>query len=209
MRSFHIRCIAAGLYFAGALGWAFGQSSVQSPGTQAPASQDQAARPEQTIKVNVDLVNVFFTVKTKKGGQLIPNLEKNNFKVFEDGKEQTIQHFSRETDLPLTLGLLIDISASQENLVDIEREAAMAFFSNVVRKKDEAFLISFGKDTNLLQDYTNSPRLLTAALRDLKGDGQTPMIGRGPIPNVNTGPVPVSGTPKGTLLFDAIYLASN
>ncbi len=148
----------AGLYFAGNLGWARAQSpGVQSPGVQPPVAQDQAASQESTIKVNVDLVNILFTVRAKKGGQLIPNLEKNNFTVYEDGKQQTIQHFSRETDLPLTLGLLIDISASQENLVDIERDAAASFFSSVVRKKDEAFLISFGKDTNLLQDYTNSP----------------------------------------------------
>ena len=152
-------------------------------------------------------MNVLFTVKTKKGGQLIPNLEKNNFSVSEDGKEQTIQHFSRETDLPLTLGLLIDISASQERLIDIERQAASAFFSSVIRKKDEAFLISFGKSTELLQDYTSSPRLLTAALSDLRGDGQTPALGPVGIPN--TGPVPQTGTPKGTLLFDAVYLASD
>ncbi|MBV9501966.1 MAG: VWA domain-containing protein [Acidobacteriaceae bacterium] len=209
MSSFQTRCVTAGLCLVGTVGWLFGQSAPQSPPTQPAASQDQPASQEPTIKVSVDLVNVLFTVKTKKGGQLIPNLEKNDFKVYEDGKEQTIQHFSRETDLPLTLGLLIDISASQENLIDIEREAASEFFSSVVRKKDEAFLISFGKDTNLLQDYTNSPHLLTAALRDLRGDGDTPMISRGPIPNVNTGPVPTTGTPKGTLLFDAVYLASN
>ena len=160
------------------------------------------------MKINVDLVNILFTVKAKKGGQLIPNLEQNNFKIYEEGKEQKIQRFSRETDLPLTLGLLIDISASQERLIDIEKQAASAFFSSVIRQKDEAFLISFGKDTELLQDYTNSPRLLSAALKDLRGDGQTPMISRGPIPNVNTGPVPQIGSPKGTLLFDAVCLAS-
>src|ERR1700761_1871577 len=204
---------AAGLIFAGA---AFSsQFTPAAPGARPSPSQEQAPSQEQTatqeptLKINVDLVNILFTVKAKKGGQLIPNLEQNNFKIYEDGKEQKIQRFSRETDLPLTLGLLIDISASQERLIDIEKEAASAFFSSVIRQKDEAFLISFGKDTELLQDYTNSPRALSAALEDLRGDGQTPMIGRGPIPNVNTGPVPQMGTPKGTLLFDAIYLASN
>ena len=176
------------------------QSVEPAPG------QDQAASPNSTIRVDVDLVNVLFTVRAKKGGQLIPNLEKNDFSVYEDGKQQTIQRFSRETDLPLTLGLLIDISASQERLVDIERDAASAFFSSVIRKKDEAFLISFGKSTDLLQDYTDSPRLLSEGLKDLRGDGQTPMMGGGP---VNTGPVPTSGSPKGTLLYDAIYLAAN
>jgi VWFA-related protein len=180
---------------------------AQSP--ESTAAQTQAADQAPTIRVDVDLVNILFTVRAKKGGQLIPNLEKNDFQIYEDGKEQTIQHFSRETDLPLTLGLLIDISASQERLIDIERDAAAAFFSSVIRPKDEAFLISFGKSTDLLQDYTSSPKALIAGLRDLRGDGQTPMIGRGPIPNVNTGPIPTSGTPKGTLLYDAVYLASD
>src|SRR5689334_23598996 len=99
-------------------------------GFQAGQAQDQSANQESTIRVNVDLVNVLFTVRAKKGGQLIPNLEKSNFRIYEDGKEQTIQRFTRETDLPLTLGLLIDVSASQERLIDIEREAASAFFSS-------------------------------------------------------------------------------
>jgi VWFA-related protein len=77
----------------------------------------------------------------------------------------------------------------------------------VIRTKDQAFLISFGKDTQLLQDFTSSPRQLIAAMRDLKGDGQSPRIGRSPIP-VNTGPLPDSSNPKGTLLYDAVYLAS-
>ncbi len=140
-------------------------SAQQPPAAAAPANQDPV------IRVDVDLVNILFNVKTKKG-ELIPNLEKNNFTLKEDGKEQTIKRFSRETDLPITLGLLIDISASQERLIDIERDAASQFFSSVIRPKDQAFLISFGKDTELLQDFTNSPRQLIAGLRDLKGDGQ-------------------------------------
>ncbi|HEY7211954.1 MAG TPA: VWA domain-containing protein [Bryobacteraceae bacterium] len=180
--------------------------AIFAQSVQPPSGADQQPQ-EPTIRVDVDLVNILYTVRTKKGGQLIPNLEKNNFKVYEDGKEQTIQHFSRETDLPLTLGLLIDISASQERLIDIERQAAAAFFSSVIRKKDEAFLISFGRSTDLLQDYTNSARRLAAALNDLRGDGQMPAAGPVPIPN--TGPVPQIGNAKGTLLFDAVYLASD
>jgi VWFA-related protein len=172
--------------------------------------QDQTAADNSVIRVDVDLVNIFFTVKAKKGGQLIPNLNKENFRIYEDGKEQTIQRFNRESDLPLTLGLLIDISASQENLIDIERQAATQFFYDVIRPKDQALLISFGKSTDLLQDYTSSAKLLTAGLKDLRGDSNPPLISGGPIPNVNTGPIGGGlGTPKGTLLFDAVYLASN
>lgn len=194
-----LRSAACFTVFSCLLG-AFPQTVQPAPG------QDQAQGQEPTIRVDVDLVNILFTVRAKKGGQLISNLEKNNFQVKEDGKDQVIQRFTRETDLPITLGLLIDISASQERLVDIERQAASQFFSSVIRKKDEAFVISFGKSTDLLQDFTNSPRQLSASLEDLRGDGQTPMMGRVPI---NTGPIPQSGTPKGTLLFDAVYLASN
>ncbi len=195
-----------GLSLAIVLAGGFLAARPQQNAPPAPGQDQQNQEP--TIRVDVDLVNILFTVRAKKGGQLIPNLEKNNFTIKEDGKDQVIQHFARENDLPLTLGLLIDISASQERLIDIERQAASQFFSTVIRKKDEAFLISFGKDTQLLQDYTNSARQLTAAMDDLRGDGQTPMIGRGPIPNINTGPIPQTGTPKGTLLFDAVYLAT-
>src|SRR3954452_7788503 len=183
-------------------GLSFAQSGAESSKSPSQDSQDA------TIRVDVDLVNILFTVKAKKGGALIPNLEKNNFTIYEDGKQQTIQRFSRETDLPLTLGLLVDVSASQERLIDVERQAASAFFSSVLRKKDEAFLISFGKSTELLQDYTNSAKQLNAAMRDLQGDGPPPMVGRNPVP-VNTGPIPPPGAPKGTLLYDALYLASN
>ena len=203
-----MRYFSRSVALAGALavlvvaGLSFGQSAAEPPKPSGQDSQDQ------TIRVDVDLVNILFTVKAKKGGQLIPNLEKNNFSISEDGKPQTIQRFSRETDLPLTLGLLIDVSASQERLIDVERQAASAFFSSVLRNKDEAFLISFGKSTELLQDFTNSAKQLSAAMRDLQGDGQPPMVGRNPVP-VNTGPVPTVGSPKGTLLYDAVYLAAD
>jgi VWFA-related protein len=162
------------------------------------------------IRVNVDLVNILFTVHKKHGGELVPNLTKDDFTVFEDGKQQTIERFSRDTDLPLTLGLLVDVSASQMNLIEVERDAASAFFGSVIRPKDEAFLITFGKDTELLQDYTSSPHLLRAALGQMRGDEVGgPMMGRSPLPNTNPGPIPTSGNPKGTLLYDAIYLATN
>ena len=168
------------------------QAPQQTPAP--PPGDDQSV-----IRVNVDLVNVLFTVRTKKG-QLVPDLEKNDFEIYEDGKKQEIQRFSKETDLPVTLGLLIDISASQGRLIDIEREAASEFFAAVIRKKDEAFLISFGKSTDLLQDFTNSPRLLSAGLKDLQEDGGGPMVTPGAVPQI--------GKLKGTVLFDAVYLAS-
>ena len=127
----------------------------QAPAPQAPAGDDLPS-----IKVDVDVVSLLASVRDKRGS-LVPNLEKNDFTILEDGKPQEIKYFTRETDLPLTIGLLIDVSGSQRNLIEIERSAATQFFSQVMRKKDEAFLISFGEEAELLQDYTNSARLLT------------------------------------------------
>lgn len=160
------------------------------------------AQEERVLKVDVDLVNLLFTVREKKGG-LVGNLNKEDFTVFEDGKEQTIKLFNRESDIPLTLGLLVDVSRSQERLIETERNAASQFFSRVLRPKDMAFLIQFGSDAELLQDMTNSPKLLRAGLDGLKLSSDV----SGGI--MNPGPVPTAHKPKGTILYDAVYLASN
>jgi VWFA-related protein len=174
-----------------------------------PQSSQPSADTPGVIRVDVDLVNILFTVHKKKGGALVPGLTKDDFTVYEDGKKQTISQFAQESNLPLTIGLLIDISASQVNLIDIERHAANEFFSNVLRPKDEAFLISFGKDTELLQDFTESPRILKAALRTLEGDTSGPPTMSGGTVATTPGTIPDIGRPKGTLLYDAIYLAAN
>src|SRR4029077_7723576 len=113
-----------------------------------------------SIKVDVDLVNILTSVRDKRGA-LIPSLQKEDFTILEDGKPQPIKYFTKETDLSLTIGLLIDVSGSQRNLIYSEPTAASQFFTQVLRKKDEAFLISFGEEAELLQDYTNSARLLS------------------------------------------------
>lgn len=168
---------------------------------QTPQTQQDQKVPEDlpTIKVDVDVVNILASVRDKKN-TLVPNLEQKDFTILEDGKPQPIKYFTRETDLPLTIGLLIDVSASQGNLIQIERDAAAQFFSQVLRKKDEAFLMSFGEEAELLQDYTNSPKLLISAMRDLRVSSG--VGGFGP------GPVPTAGQPRGTVLYDAVYLAA-
>src|ERR1700683_1864559 len=160
-------------------------------------AQDDAT----TLKVEVNLVNILFNVRDKKGG-LVGSLNKDDFKVFEDGKEQQVKYFNRETDLPLTIGLLVDVSASQRNLIDIEKHAARQFFSQVLRKKDEAFLISFGEDSDLLQDYTYSPKLLQAGLEQLR-------VSSGVGGVQPSGPVPTISQVRGTVLYDAVYVAAN
>jgi VWFA-related protein len=153
-----------------------------------------------SISVDVDVVSILASVRDKRGA-LVPNLEKQDFTILEEGKAQSIKYFTKETDLPLTIGLLVDVSGSQRNLIDIERNAASQFFSQVLRKKDEAFLISFGEETELLQDYTGSARLLSQGLNQLR-------VSSG-VGGISPGPVPTMGDPRGTVLYDAIYLAAS
>ncbi len=162
--------------------------------------QDKPAEDLPSITVDVSLVNILASVRDKHNG-LIGNLNKEDFTVLEDGKPQAIKYFTRETDLPLTIGLLIDVSGSQRNLIDIEKHAARQFFSQVLRKKDEAFLISFGEESELLQDYTNSPRLLQSGLEQLR-------VSSG-VGGMHPGPVPTISQVRGTVLYDAVYVAAN
>jgi VWFA-related protein len=155
---------------------------------------------DDVIKVDVDLVNVLCTVRAKNNA-LVGGLEKADFHLLEDGKEQEIKYFTRETDLPLTIGLLVDVSGSQERLIDTEHRAASAFFRSVLRPKDLAFIISFGKDSELLQDSTSSPTLLEDGLKQLR-------LNAG-VGGLQPGPVPTAQNQAGTVLWDAIYLAAN
>jgi VWFA-related protein len=157
------------------------------------------AQEEGVIKVDVDLVNILCAVRDKKGA-FIRDLEKADFTLTEDGRKQEIRYFSRETDLPLTIGLLVDVSKSQENLIEVERRAAAAFFRSVLRPKDLAFLISFGSDAELLQDLTGSAQTLERALRSLRLSVDPSGIYQGPIPT--------SGKPRGTIMYDAVMLAA-
>jgi Ca-activated chloride channel homolog len=166
-RSLPILIIGAMMISATTLGW------------QEPSPQK---RDEQTISVNVDLVNVLFTVVDKKG-KIIPDLKQEHFKVYEDGKPQSITNFSADTDLPLTIALLIDTSGSIRDRLRFEQEAAVEFFySTLLRGKDRALVITFDSGVYLLQDYTDDPEQLSKSIRMMRAGG-------------------------GTSLFDAVYLA--
>ncbi len=154
----------------------------------------------EAIKVDVDVVSLYCTVHNKQNG-LVSSLEKGDFDLAADSKPQTIKSFTREPAIPLTMGLLIDVSGSQANMIEPERQAGSQFFSSVLRKKDVAFLISFGADSDLLQDITGTPRLLQQGLGRLK-----PNFGySGP----TSGPVPTMSHQAGTVLYDAVYLAAH
>jgi VWFA-related protein len=169
--------------------------------------QDQAdeEQPTTSLKVNVNVVQLFFNVKDKKGG-LIANLTKDDFEVSEDGKPQTIKYFAAESNLPLTLGILIDSSGSQQRVLEMEKEVGGDFLSQILREKDLAFVISFDVNVDLLQDFTNSVHSLKAALNSARINTGG---GAGSIPGLGGGPVPSSSIPKGTLLYDGIYLAAH
>jgi VWFA-related protein len=183
---------------------AAGQNSPTPPPNSNAQSQDESA---ETLKVNVEVVQLFFNVKDKHGA-LIPNLTKDNFDLFEDGKPQTIKYFKAETDLPLTLGILIDSSGSQMRVLEMEKTVGGSFLESILRPKDEAFVISFDVDINLLQDFTGSVSRLKHALNEAKintggvGCSGGPLGPQGPIPCSSTGP-------RGTALYDAVYLASH
>ncbi len=191
---FRTLAIALVLSLLAADAWAAPQQAQQQQPGELP-----------TFKANVDVVNLFFNVKDKRGA-LIPNLTKNDFQVFEDGKPQTIKYFSTESDQPLTLGILIDSSVSQTTVLPMEKEVGYEFLKQVLRPKDLAFVIGFDVNVDLLQDLTNTTRLLRAGLDSAKINGGG--AGGGP-PGLGGGPFPTSSNPKGTLLYDAVYLASH
>lgn len=165
---------------------------------------DTQQTPDETIKVNVNVVQLFFNVKDKHG-TLIPNLNKADFEIFEDGKPQTIKYFNAETNLPLTLGILIDSSGSQRNVLDMEKEVGGAFLRQILTDKDEAFVISFDISVDLLQDFTRDTHRLQAALNKAKINVD---YTSGGIPGLGGGPVPTQNAP-GTLLYDAVYLSAH
>jgi len=117
----------------------------------------------ETLKVKVNLVDLFFTVKDKSG-TLIPHLTRNQCAVAEDKAPQTFKSFVAETDQPLTLGILLDTSGSQQRVLPLEQQAGSQFLEQVLRKQDEAFLAEFDVNVDLLQDFTNSPHLLARAM---------------------------------------------
>jgi VWFA-related protein len=155
-----------------------------------------AAAPAQ-IRVQVNLVNLFATVRDKHK-LIINGLTKDDFQVFEDGQAQEISNFSEDSNLPLTIGLLIDTSGSETNMLYAEQEAASRFLGRVMRKQDLAMVITFDLDVDLLADFTEDRGRLDRAISRAKINAPS-----GPV-----GPVP-SGNGGGTDFYDAVYLAAH
>jgi VWFA-related protein len=181
------------------------QQSQQQPQQKSPQQepQQQSQEPPQLqskIAVEANMVTVFASVRDKKG-QIVSNLTKGDFSLDEDGRAQSISYFARENDLALTVGLLVDTSLSQRRVLDQERHASSSFVDHTLRedKKDQAFLIHFDYEVELLQDFTSSRKKLESALDLL----ETPEMQRAS----DDGSGHHHG--GGTLLYDAVYLASN
>lgn len=189
-------------------GWAASaqQSPISDDGqAEGPAlqqdqnSSDQGVPHAQNpIRVQVGLVNLFVTVRDKHGA-IVPDLTQNDFKVYEDGQEQKVAFFSKEVNLPITLGLLIDTSGSESDMLPAEQDAASRFIHTVLRKKDEAMVMSFDLDADLLADFTDDTSILERAIRKstinaASGGGGTATT----IPQ---------NSPLGTVFYDAVYLA--
>jgi VWFA-related protein len=204
-----VSIFACGLLLIAALALSQSAPAPQTVQTQQPASgsrqSDDSQEPTTTLKINVNVVQLFFNVKDKHG-TLIPNLTKNDFEIAEDGKPQTIKYFTPESNLPLTLGMMIDSSGSQRNVIDMEKEVGGAFLRQILTDKDEAFVISFDITVDLLQDFTRDNHRLQAALNKAKVNTD---YSSGGIPGMGGGPVPQRGNSPGTLLYDAVYLSSH
>jgi len=144
-----------------------------------------------------------------KHGTIVRDLTKDDFTLQEDGRPQSIRYFSQETNLPLTLGLLVDTSRSQTNVLDAERNASRSFLDQMlVQAKDKAFLIHFDREVELLQDLTSSREKLQSALELLKTSSDRE---RSNDPNDPSNSPSGSGSHHsgGTQLYDAVFLASN
>lgn len=178
---------------------------------QAASSPAGEAHPAATLSVKVNVVNVLATVRDKHG-KIVTDLSRDDFVLTEDGRPQSIHYFTKETDIPLTLGLLIDTSLSQRRVLDQERSASHSFLDQMVREdRDKAFVIHFDREVELLQDLTSSHEKLEAALRELQSPQLTRTSGGDPS-GPGTGSRRGSGRHGGgggTLLYDAAYLASD
>ena len=167
---------------------------VDAGSQTAPPAQTVAQQPQQPIHVTVNLVNLFATVRDKKTKRIVSDLEKGDFKVSEDGKDQAIVSFSKDSTLPVTLGLLIDTSGSEQDMLPAEQDAASRFLTRVMRKFDQAMVISFDSDANLMQDFTDDQGRLSRSIHRTRINAP---VAQGPFPT----DIP------GTVFYDAIYLA--
>jgi VWFA-related protein len=158
------------------------------------------ATPPAQIRVQVNLVNLFATVRDKHKA-IVTGLKQDDFQVYEDGQLQEITNFSAESNLPITLGILIDTSGSEYYMLSGEKEAGSRFLGRVLRKGDLAMIMTFDTDVDLLADFTDDRGMLDRAINRAQINAPSGgMIAQGPLPSSGSG---------GTNFYDAVYLAAH
>jgi VWFA-related protein len=153
----------------------------------------------QTLKVVTEVVNVYAVVR-QRNGRLIPDLTKDDFVLEENDQPQVIRYFGRETDTPLTMGILVDTSPSQGRVLEVEKREAEAFLREVLRPKDLTFVLHFDVEVELLQDFTSDLHRLDRAIEENQINGGA----SGPTP----GTFPTGDSGGATHLYDAVYLSA-
>jgi len=178
-------CIPVGMALSALSAW------PQEPAQQPPV-----------IRTQVNLVNLFVTVRDKNK-RIVTDLKQEDFKVQEDGQPQQIAFFSKEVTLPITLAMLLDTSGSEQYMLASIQDAGGQFMNRVLRKGDEALVMSFDSDVDLLSDFTDDRGQLDRAIR--KARINIPSAG-----SIGNNPGPIGSRQiTGTALYDAIYLACN
>jgi VWFA-related protein len=178
-------------------------TSVVAAAIAVPALPQEPIAQGPTIKTSVNLVNLFVTVRDKNK-RIVTDLKQDDFKVAEDNQDQKIAFFSKEVTLPITLGLLMDTSGSEQYMLGAIQDGASSFLNRVMRKGDEAMIMSFDLDVDLLADFTDDRSQLNRAIRK----AQINTGGGGGGAGGTAGTIPQSGS-KGTNFYDALYLACN
>lgn len=204
------RCFAVIVAAIAILGAAAPKSWMRAPAPESPApsrlrapqilvaspkkksgTQDQD-KPQGVTRVQVNIVRLYATVRDKHNA-IIPNLTKDDFRVYEDGQEQQIAIFSKDMTDPITLAMMIDTSGSQQDLLNAEKETASSFLRQILRKDDLATVLSFDTEVNLLADFSDNQETLQRAIE--RAEINAP---------INAGPVPQANQ-AGTVLYDAVY----
>jgi VWFA-related protein len=175
-------------------------AAVVAASLAVPAAKPQEPPQGGTIKSQVNLVNIFATVRDKNK-KIVSDLKQEDFSLTEDNQSEKIAFFSKESTLPITLAMLLDTSGSEQFMIGSIQEAGSRFLDRVLRKGDEALVMSFDTDADLLSDFTDDRALLDRAVHRARVN----VPGGGMIAG-NPGPIGNQNTP-GTVLYDAIYLA--
>jgi len=211
----NLAVLSVGLLFVAAalFGWNFSEAQ-QMPTPQKQSAPSPTVTPEaipeedETIKIDTELVNVLFTAQDKDR-RLLTNLKKEDIKILEDGQSQEIFTFARQTDLPLSIAVVIDTSQSQQRTLPEEKDAAKSFVESVVRpEKDEVAVLSFTGETTLEQDLTGNVQRLRRAI-----DRVEFVPAAGTLNGVLIGTPPVSGRSQqiagSTAIWDALWVTSS